>query len=110
MLPALRMATAAGRLGVAWYSRTSPTTARTSVDAVLGVRPLATRPLRSNVRITTVASNWLNSTSIIVPIFGDYIDDALSVTGAPPYVGRTLYVAWSAGRFSVPPFGAHLPG
>jgi hypothetical protein len=111
MFPAMRTATAAGRLDVAWYSRTSPTTADTSVDAVLGVSPLTTRSPRSNVRITTVASNWLNSTSIIVPNFGDYIDTALATTGTPPYVGRTLYVAWSDGRLSVPqPFEAQLPG
>jgi len=35
----------------------------------------------------------------------------LTTTGTPPYVGRTLYVAWSDGRFRVPqPFEAHLPG
>jgi hypothetical protein len=111
MFPAVRTATAAGRLDVAWYSRTSPTTARTSVDAVLGVSPLTTSTPPSSVRITTVASDWLTATSLIVPNFGDYIDDALVTTGTPPYVGRTLYVAWSDGRFSVPqPFAAHLPG
>jgi hypothetical protein len=111
MFPAVRTATAAGRLDVVWYSRTSPTTALTSVDGVLGVNPLTTSTPASSVRITTVASNWLTATSIITPNFGDYIDDALVTTGTPPYVGRTLYVAWSDGRFSVPqPFEAHLPG
>jgi len=111
MFPAVRTATAAGRLDVAWYSRTSPTTALTSVDAVLGVSPLTTSTPSSTVRITTVPSDWLTSTSIIVPNFGDYIDDALVTTGTPPYVGGTLFVAWSDGRFSVPqPFEAHLPG
>jgi hypothetical protein len=111
MFPAVRTATAAGRLDVAWYSRTSPTTTLTSVDAVLGVSPLTTSTPSSSVRITTVPSDWLTATSLIVPNFGDYIDDALVTTGTPPYVGRTLYVAWSDGRFSVPqPFEAHLPG
>jgi hypothetical protein len=111
MFPAVRTATAAGRLDVAWYSRTSPTTALTSVDAVLGVNPLTTSTPSSTVRITTVPSDWLTSTSIIVPNFGDYIDAALITTGTPPFVGSTLYVAWSDGRFSVPqPFEAHLPG
>jgi hypothetical protein len=111
MFPAVRTANSAGRLDVAWYSRTSATTAVTSVNAVLGVSPLITRPPRSNVRITNVASNWLNATSLIFPNFGDYIDAALSTTGTPPFVGKTLYVAWSDGRFSVPqPFEAHLPG
>jgi len=111
MLPALRTATAAGRLDVTWYSRSTPTTANTNVDGVLGVSPLITSTPASNVRITNVASNWLTNTSDIVPNFGDYTDAALATTGTPPFVGRTLYVAWSDGRFSVPqPFEAHLAG
>jgi hypothetical protein len=111
MFPAIRTANKAGLLDVAWYSRASATTANTNVDAVLGVNPRTTTTPRSNVRITTVASNWLDATSTIVPNFGDYIDAALSTTGTPPYVGGTLYIAWSDGRFSIPqPFEAHLPG
>ena len=111
MFPAVRTATAAARLDVAWYSRASATTVVTSVAAALDISPLITRPPTSNVRITNVASNWLNATSIIFPNFGDYIDAALTTTGTPPFVGGTLYVAWSDGRFSVPqPFEAHLPG
>jgi hypothetical protein len=110
-LPALRTANAAGLLDVTWYSRSTPTTANTSVDGVLGVNPLTTSTPPSNVRITNVASNWLTNTSLIVPNFGDYTDAALITTGTPPFVGNTLYVAWSDGRFSVPqPFEAHLPG
>ena len=67
MLPALRMATVAGRLDVTWYSRSTPTTARTNVDGVLGVSPLTTSTPPSNVRITNVASDWLTNTSDIVP-------------------------------------------
>jgi hypothetical protein len=111
MLPALRTATAAGRLDVTWYARSAPATALTNVDGVLSVSPLITGTPASNVRITDVASNWLLNTSDIVPNFGDYTDAVLTATGTPPYVGRTLYVAWSDGRFSVPqPFEAHLPG
>jgi hypothetical protein len=111
MLPALRTATAAGRLDVTWYSRSTSATANTNVDGALGVNPLTTSTPPSNVRITNMASNWLTNTSDIVPNFGDYTDAALTTTGTPPYVGRTLYVAWSDGRFSVPqPFEAHLPG
>jgi hypothetical protein len=111
MLPALRTATSAGRLDVTWYSRSTPTTANTNVDGVLGVNPLTTSTPSSNVRITNVASNWLTNNSGIVPNFGDYTDAVLTTTGTAPYVGRTLYVAWSDGRFSVPqPFEAHLPG
>jgi hypothetical protein len=111
MLPALRTATAAGLLDVTWYSRSTPTTPNTNVDGVLGVNPLTTSTPPSNVRITNVASNWLTNTSDIVPNFGDYTDAALTTTGTAPFVGSTLYVAWSDGRFSVPqPFEAHLPG
>jgi hypothetical protein len=111
MFPAIRTATKAGLLDVAWYSRASATTAITNVDAALGVNPRARTGPSSNVRITNVASNWLNATSVIAPNFGDYIDAALSTTGTPPYVGSTLYIAWSDGRFSIPqPFEANLPG
>lgn len=111
MFPAMRTANSAGLLDVTWYSRKSATTANTSVDAALGVSPVTTTTPSSNVRITTVTSNWDNATSIFAPNFGDYIDDALITTGTPPFVGSTLYVAWSDGRFSVPqPFEAHLPG
>lgn len=111
MLPALRTATAAGRLDVTWYSRSTAATANTNVDGVLGVNPLTTSTPPSNIRITNVASNWLTNVSIIDPNFGDYTDAALTTTGTAPYVGSTLYVAWSDGRFGVPqPFEAHLPG
>jgi len=111
MFPAVRTSTAAGLLDVAWYSRKSTSTSVTNVDAVLGLNPLTTVSPSSNIRITTVGSNWDNAASVIVPNFGDYIDDALSTTGTPPYVGSTLYVAWSDGRLGVPqPFEAHLPG
>jgi hypothetical protein len=111
MFPAMRTATSNGLLDVAWYSRSSAATENTNVDAAIGVNPLTTTPPASNIRITSVASNWLYATSIVTPNFGDYIDDALTTTGTPPYVGSTLYVAWSDGRFGVPqPFAAHLPG
>jgi len=86
MLPALRTATAAGRLDVTWYSRSTPTAANTNVDGVLDVSPVTTSTPPSNVRITNVASNWLTNTSDIVPNFGDYTDAALATTGTPPYV------------------------
>jgi hypothetical protein len=111
MFPAMRTAASNGLLDVSWYSRNSATTAETNVDTVMGVSPLTTTPPPSNIRITDVASNWLDAASIITPNFGDYIDEAFATTGTPPYVSNTLYVAWSDGRFAVPqPFAAHLPG
>lgn len=108
MLPALRTATANGRLDVSWYTRASVATADTGVAAALDVSPLTT-VTPHNVKITNALSNWVNDSSLIIPNFGDYTDNAVSVTGSWPYVGRTLYVAWSDGRLGIPqPFQAHL--
>ncbi|HVB45479.1 MAG TPA: hypothetical protein VNF47_22625 [Streptosporangiaceae bacterium] len=107
MLPALRVAGADGRLDVAWYSRSSVLTADTSVVAAIGVSPAATAT-PANVRITNQVSNWLYDNSDLSPNFGDYIDAVVSATGSWPFVGNTLYVAWSDGRLGWPqPFEAH---
>ena len=109
-LPALRTATAAGLLDVSWYTRASVRTADTGVMAALHVSPLATTT-PANTMITNVLSDWTNNSSLIVPNFGDYTDAAVSVTGSAPYLGNTLYIAWSDGRLGIPqPFEAHLPG
>lgn len=109
MFPAVRMANRDGLLDVAWYSRASTATARTSVRAAIGVSPLTRRTPRS-IQITNVDSDWINDSSIIVPNFGDYIDASVGVTGRWPFVGGTLYLAWSDGRLGIPqPFFAHLP-
>ncbi len=109
-LPALRTANAAGLLDVSWYTRASVTTADTGVMAALHVSPLTTAT-PGNTMITNVLSDWANNSSLIIPNFGDYTDAAVSVTGSAPYLGYTLYVAWSDGRIGIPqPFEAHLPG
>jgi hypothetical protein len=108
-LPAVRSASADGALDVSWYSRSSVSTSVTNVDAAIGVNP-RTHATPPNVRITDVATNWNNTASLIAPNFGDYTDNAVSVTGKAPYVGSTLYIAWSDGRTGIPqPFEAHLP-
>ena len=110
-LPALRGADASGNLDVVWYSRHSVNTSDTNVFAAIGVSPRTVTAPASNTLITSVASNWDHAISDIAPNFGDYTDDAMAVTGSPPYVGSTLYIAWSDGRIGVPqPFEAHLPG
>ena len=107
-LPGLRVANRSGNLDVAWYSRPSAGTAETAIRAAIGVNPRTTRT-PSNRTITSRTSNWLVNNSDIVPNFGDYIDTVVSVTGHFPFVGRTLYVAWSDGRSGVPqPFMAHV--
>src|SRR6266702_4197456 len=108
-LPALRTPSSSGRLDVTWYTRASTATAVTNVAAAIGVSPVTTAT-PTNVRITNVASNWLFNSSLIVPNFGDYTDNAVSVTAQAPFVGSTLFVAWSDGRSGIPqPFEAHLP-
>jgi hypothetical protein len=110
-LPALRGADASGNLDVAWYSRNSVNTSDTNVYAAIGVDPRTLIAPTSNTLITGVTSNWDHAFSDIIPNFGDYIDDAVVVTGSPPYVGTTLYIAWADSRIGVPqPFEAHLPG
>jgi hypothetical protein len=109
-LPGLRGADASGNLDVVWYSRDSVGTADTNVYAAIGVSPRATSAPTSDTLITSTASNWDNAISLIDPNFGDYTDDSVAVTGSAPYVGNTLYIAWSDGRLGVPqPFAAHLP-
>jgi len=109
LMPALRTATAGGLLDVSWYSRASVTTADTGVMAALNVSPRASAT-PANVQVTSALSDWVNDSSLIVPNFGDYTDAAVAVTGSPPYLGSTLYIAWSDGRLGIPqPFEAHLP-
>ena len=109
-MPAVRTATAAGLLDVTWYSRDSVTTTQTTVKAALGVSPRAAHTPGANKTITSVASDWAHQSFSILPNFGDYTDNALTATGTMPYVGGTLYVAWTDGRTGVPqPFAAHLP-
>jgi len=108
-LPALRTPSSSGRLDVTWYTRASTATAVTNVAAAVGVSPVTT-VTPPNLRITNTASNWLFNSSLIVPNFGDYTDNAVSVTAHAPFVGNTLFVAWSDGRSGIPqPFEAHLP-
>ena len=110
-LPALRVANSKGNLDVSWYSRTNANSAVTGVTAVIGVSPKTTARPGSHATITSVTSNWNSISSDIVPNFGDYTDNVLVTTGTAPYVGSTLYVAWSDGRLGLPqPFEAHLTG
>jgi hypothetical protein len=110
-LPALRVANAAGKLDVSWYSRTDANSAVTAVTAVTGVSPRTTVTPGTDTTVTSATSNWDNDSSDIVPNFGDYTDNVLIATGTAPYVGGTLYVAWSDGRLGLPqPYEAHLTG
>lgn len=110
-LPALRVANSKGGLDVSWYSRTNANSAVTGVTAVTGVSPRTTATPGSATTVTTATSDWNSDSSDIVPNFGDYTDNVLVAKGTAPYVGSTLYVAWSDGRLGLPqPFEAHLAG
>jgi hypothetical protein len=48
----------------------------------------------TDFRVTTGATDWTNTSSIIIPNFGDYTDAGAS--------GNTIYYNWSDGRLGVP--------
>lgn len=109
MLPAMRVAAHNGLLDVSWFARASAAAAGTGVWAAIGVSPRARATPRTNVLITTVASNWSAASSDLTPDFGDYTDNAVVTTRTPPYAGCTLFIAWTDGRRGLPqPFSAHL--
>jgi hypothetical protein len=109
MLPALR-AGSDGLLDVSWYARTCPSSVATEVVAALGVDPRTLSAPRHDELITTAGSNWTAVSTDLTPSFGDYTDSSLVATGTAPYVGNTLFIAWTDGRLGVPqPFSAHVP-
>lgn len=110
MLPALRNTDASGKLNISFYGRSSANTSITNVYVALAVNPRTTST-PANTLVTTVATNWLNVSSDIVPNFGDYTDNFVIATTAAPFTGTKLYIAWSDGRIGVPqPFEAHAQG
>ena len=57
----------------------------------------------SNKKFTNVTTDWLATSSVIVPNFGDYTDNFVSSS-------NVLYVTWSDGRTGVPQLEvAHTP-
>src|SRR5262249_31711652 len=109
-MPALRNAHPTGDLSVSWYDRRpSANTTLTNVFAALGVDPRLTSTPRHNVLVTTQASDWAAVSSDLTPNFGDSTDNYVAATDSPPYVGDTLFFAWSDGRLGDPqPFVAHI--
>jgi len=106
-MPAIRNVDDGGHLSVSYFQRNSPNTAVTNVNAVLDLNPTATGP-GSRVVVTTVATDWNNVSSDIIPNFGDYTDNYFLAKSQAPYTDDVLYVAWSDGRLGVPqPFEAH---
>lgn len=106
-LPALRKADDGGNLSISYYQRDVANTDSTNVDALLDLNP-RTASYGSRVRVTTGPTAWLDTSSNIIPNFGDYTDNYMRSTQNAPYTDDVLYVAWADGRLGVPqPFEAH---
>jgi hypothetical protein len=82
-----------GRICTSWYDRRlfGPDSAHT--DYFGDCRP-SVGTSKTDFRITTGATDWANTSSLINPNFGDYTDNAS--------VGTTTYYTWSDGRIGVP--------
>ncbi|GAC1406039.1 MAG: hypothetical protein NVSMB49_25530 [Ktedonobacteraceae bacterium] len=109
MLPALRNADANGNLEISFYGRASANSATTNVYAALAVNPRTISASTRNITVTTGPSDWNAVSSDIAPNFGDYTDNYLIANASTPFVGKTLYIAWSDGRLGDPqPFEDHV--
>jgi hypothetical protein len=97
-LPALSVRSN-GHTCTSWYDRRrfGPDSARTDY---YGECRASTGVQGADFRITTGATDWTNTSSLITPNFGDYTDNASA--------GSTTYYTWSDGRLGVPqPFTDH---
>ena len=91
MLPAVSVG-ANGNTNISWFDRrNSAGSSRTDVFAA-SIKPGDVAA--QNSRVTSVASDWLGTSSFIIPNFGDYTDNTSD--------GATFYVNWSDGRLGIP--------
>jgi hypothetical protein len=87
-----------GSIATSWYDRREypPDSATTDYFGEIRSSPNVNG---KDFEITTVPTDWTNTSSIIIPNFGDYTDNACTQT--------TTYFTWSDGRIGVPqPFVA----
>jgi hypothetical protein len=91
-LPALSVRSN-GRICTSWYdrSRFGPDSAHTDYVGECRTSP---RLPGADFTISSGATDWTNTSSLITPNFGDYTDQAS--------VGLTTYYTWSDGRLGVP--------
>lgn len=90
-LPAVSV-DAFGNINISWYDRrTDPTGWNTNVFAA-SIRPGSVGGV--NAQVTTVATNWAATPTLIAPNFGDYTDNTSD--------GGTFFVNWSDGRAGAP--------
>jgi hypothetical protein len=103
-MPGLKNASHTGLLNVTWYDRrgSNAGTGKTDVFGAINVNPLIVSTPLLNHRFTSVSTDWLATSSVIFPNFGDYTDNFVSES-------NILYVSWSDGRTGVPqPEEAHV--
>ena len=91
-LPAVSVR-ADGSIATSWYDRRIGGPTSVDTEYFGEIRPAPTGSGR-DFRITTGATNWNNTGSLINPNFGDYTDNAST--------GTTTYFTWSDGRIGVP--------
>jgi hypothetical protein len=88
-----------GSVAVSWYDRRISGVNSTRTDYFGETRTTPNSPA-PDFRITTGATDWTNTSSLITPNFGDYTDNAST--------GTNTYYTWSDGRIGVPqPFVDH---
>ena len=106
LLPALRGVDDDGDLEISFYQRSSGTSSLTSYVAALNVSPLATSTT-AGTTVTSSSTNWSNTSSDIVPNFGDYTDNYVTIGLGTDTDENNIYAAWADGRIGEPqPFFA----
>jgi hypothetical protein len=106
MLPALRGVDDDGDLEISFYQRSSGTSSLTSYVAALNVSPLATSTT-AGTTVTSASTNWSNTSSDIIPNFGDYTDNYVTIGLGTDTDEINIYAAWADGRSGDPqPFFA----
>src|SRR5262249_48057116 len=90
-MPGLKNASSSGLLNVTWYDRRGKNagSGRTDIFVAVNVNP-RTSSTPSNKKFTNVTTDWLATSSVIIPNFGDYTDNFVSSS-------NVLYVTWSDG-------------
>jgi len=97
-LPAVSVR-ADGSVATSWYDRRLHPADSAQTDYFGEIRATPTSG-GNDFRVTTGSTNWTNTSSLIIPNFGDYTDNASS--------GAMSYFTWSDGRIGVPqPFVDH---
>jgi hypothetical protein len=107
-LPGLRNVDANGNLNVSWYDRRlNPVTALTDVYAALAVNPRTSSTPKSNTRVTSTSSNWLNANSDINPNFGDNTDNYISITSRKKGPTATIFAPGRMDASAIPSPSVH---